>query len=324
MRSATHAAQASAAPALALAVPATLTPRKAAPVNLAPAMHPAQAFAAIARSCLYQLSANAPGALTAQDPEFIHLMRVALRRLRSAVKLFKEHLPAGFIERINPELRLLAGLLGEVRDWDVLLGQTLPRVLRATPDARAGSIERTLQAAIHPLREAQLTRLRRGLRARRYRVLIHDLAEIIAQLEGPKAALTRDCVDLAGFAAHHLKRASRKLRMPAASLEQMQSEERHQVRIAAKRLRYAVEAFVSLYTGKAARRYAEQLAQLQDALGILNDHAVALQRLATLDLPAATRSKVQRQLQTHEAPHLDDALTAYRALRKSRKFWKQG
>ncbi|MDB5805725.1 MAG: hypothetical protein JWN73_3047, partial [Betaproteobacteria bacterium] len=128
--------------------PAGLEPRKAAPAQLDAAMPPAQAFSAVLAAALFQLSANAPGALTSDNPEFIHQMRVALRRLRSALHLFRAYLPYDFVAEGGAELQWLAQLLGQARDYDVLVTQTLPRLLRAPAARRAGNTERALAAAL--------------------------------------------------------------------------------------------------------------------------------------------------------------------------------
>src|SRR5512134_61521 len=111
-------------------------PRKAGTVELAPETSVNEAFKAIVRSCLTQLQANEDGMLEGRDPEYLHQMRVALRRLRSALGMFRAVLSREALEPPAQELKWLAAGLGPARDWDVFMGETLPRV--AAPSGAAG------------------------------------------------------------------------------------------------------------------------------------------------------------------------------------------
>lgn len=300
-----------------------LTPRKASPVSLDAAMQPAQAFAAIAHGCAQQLAANAPGAVAANGEEYVHQMRVALRRLRSALRLFKQDLPLDFTERIAPELKWLGALLGELRDYDVLLTETLPGLLRENPQSRAGASERRIAAAVAPRHDAAMAKMRRALRSRRYTALLRDLADTCLRLQQMPAPGAGKRSPLRGFAADRLGRAQRKLHVTTDELSRMTPQERHRIRIAAKRLRYTVDFFSSLFPIRAAARYARHLADLQDALGKLNDQAVAGQLLASLELSPRARSAVRRRMQGQDETLLHDALHAHQHLLRQPHFWRK-
>lgn len=304
-----------------IVAPGPLAPRKAAPVQLTPKMHPAQAFAAVTDACIYQLAANAPGAITGDDPEFIHQMRVALRRLRSALRLFREHLPVDFVAAVDPELRWLAALLGTARDWDVLLEATLPRLLRPRGGARAGANERALLAAIAPRRATARNAVRKALRSRRYTALLHRLSDAVHTLQGNEALDAVAGLKLLAFAARHLGRAAKKLRAKPAELAAMHSTERHQFRIRAKRLRYAVDFFSALFDADKTRRYAKRLAELQDALGLLNDHAVARGHLAALKVEPQLALLVSSRIEAQDRALIAEAVEGYARLRKAAPFW---
>jgi len=304
------------------------SPYKAATMMLDPKMHPAQAFAAIAGACLAQLGSNSAGALEGEDPEYIHQMRVALRRLRSALRLFRPHLPVDFATRIGPELGWLTARLGTVRDWDVLLVETLPRLFRAGSNApvRAGSSEHRLAQAVRLQAAPQRRAAAAALRSRRYRALLQDLAGTIALMQvrpaGKAARGTARATRLLAYAASRLERADLKLRAAPADLHELNPAERHELRIAAKRLRYAVEFFVALFPPKHARRYAQVLADLQTALGTLNDEASALTLLETLPVPAATLASARRRLAACEAATLQEAQAAWTRLTDTPRFWR--
>lgn len=93
-----------------------------------------QAFQAIARNCMGHLQYNHFGFLIGEDVEYAHQMRVAMRRLRSAIGLFAKISPGIRDSDLIGEIRWLAGELGAARDWDVLLTETLPPVLEQVPD----------------------------------------------------------------------------------------------------------------------------------------------------------------------------------------------
>ena len=292
-------------------------PQKAAPVQLHPKMHPTQACGTIAQTCLAQLAANAAGVLASDDPEFIHQARVALRRLRSALRLFRPHLDVAFYARFDPELRWLAGLLGHARDWDVLASQTVPRILNPAGAQRAGAAERALAQAIAPRREQCRGAVRKALRSRRYRQLMRTGEAEFSALE----QLAPDDTRLRDFAAARLKRVAKKLHIKPRALHAMDAEKRHRVRIHAKRLRYAIDFFASLYKYKRVRRYEAPLGRLQDALGRLNDEAVALSLFAALPVTESALRALHAGLQAGTEDCLAEAEKALRKLADAEPFW---
>ncbi len=233
------------------------------------------AFRAIAWNCIGQLQDNQSRLREGYDPELIHQMRVAVRRLRSALNLFGAAVPGIKDAALTAELRWLVGELGPARDWDVFLGETLPTIVEALPqDAGLARLqqeadrlcqaarERACTAAASPRYHGLLLTLGRWL----WREPWRDTAEAagLAQLDQP----------LAAFAASMLARRHRQLCRRDRHLAQLNEEQRHALRIAAKKLRYAAGFFSGLYPRKASRRYLHALADLQDELGVLNDQAV--------------------------------------------------
>ena len=110
------------------------TPIKAATVALSAALPPFEAFRRIALSCLEHLQQNHHGALNSDDPEYIHQMRVATRRLRAALRLFAPVLPAGLADSLRLPFAALMTCLGRARDLDVLLAEIANPVLTALPN----------------------------------------------------------------------------------------------------------------------------------------------------------------------------------------------
>src|SRR5262245_28120308 len=96
-------------------------------------MTPAEAFRAVCGACVQHIEANRHGALAAADPEYLHQMRVAIRRMRTALEVFAEAVPDAVASPLQGELRWLSGALGQARDWDVFIAATLRPALSARP-----------------------------------------------------------------------------------------------------------------------------------------------------------------------------------------------
>ncbi|MBV9078188.1 MAG: CHAD domain-containing protein, partial [Methylobacteriaceae bacterium] len=250
---------------------------KAAPVVLRRGMTTAVAFQTVARSCLRQFRLNEP-LVRARSPEGLHQARVALRRLRSALSVFGPALADRRLPAIKSALRRVSGQLGEARNLDVYLAKTLgPASTRSPEDADLAAF----LAEVRAEREAVYERIQATLRSRRFRIFLLDcLAWIEA---GPwltaadaKLAAARDR-PVEDFAMDSLRRRRRKLKRAGRALALLGAPARHQVRIDAKKLRYASEFFGALAEGgKEKRRYVaftEALAALQEELGALNDAA---------------------------------------------------
>jgi CHAD domain-containing protein len=245
-------------------------------------------------------------------PRGVHQSRVALRRIRSLIKLFK---PADAAWATwSAELSLIAATLGTARDWDVFL-----------PGIAAGAL-----AALDG--DARLRRLARAAEAER-RLAYAALAETLAApawrrclLEGVRlvAPPAAGETPLPPFAARILRKRWKRLRRAGQEIEALDADALHELRLDAKRLRYAAEPFASLWPGKRARRFNRRLAALQEALGLANDAAVArglASKLAgrgaggfaigTITGFAAGRAEGSRLA----------AISAWEELARSRRFW---
>jgi triphosphatase len=221
--------------------------------------------------------ANAPAAHAGEAPEGTHQTRVALRRLRSALALFKDIAgPEG--AAASAGLKALATSLGPARDWDVFIGGRLAEILRAFPeDERITALAAAAQAS----REAAYVALRAALEAPGFRLLGLSLAALAAQpdtaADAPEAA--------SRFAVRALNRRLKRLLRHGEDLTPLPVAELHKLRIEAKRLRYAGEMFAPLFGRKKAKRFLSALAAVQEELGHLNDIAVAAGLLAEIAAP---------------------------------------
>lgn len=282
-----HASKAERGYALARLVPRT--PQKRLRIELDPAMPVAAAIRRIALACIAQLQANEAGFLAGRNPEYLHQMRIGLRRLRSCVSLVRTHVPPERITTLVAELRWLGRALNPARDWDVFMTETLPPLAHAFPEV-PGFV--ALGAHGTRLRRASNAAARETVRSTRYASLLLAMGSALARED--LAALTAGTGELNGpvgaFAAQLITRRDGKLRKRGTALREATPEARHAARIAAKRLRYAAEFFASLYPPKRVKRYIVALEDIQDTLGQLNDLATAERLLA--DNPGGIRHRL--------------------------------
>ncbi|MGE5515741.1 MAG: CHAD domain-containing protein [Bacteroidota bacterium] len=236
----------------------------------------AEAFRAIARNCLHHLLANQQALLDNGDGEAVHQMRVALRRLRSALKIFRPLVAGPQLQPLRDEIRWLLAQLGPARDSEVFLAEIIAPVVRRHPD-QAG-----LTALYEVWRQQcadDLAAARAAAGDRRFALLLLDLGAWVEA--GDWSANEAGRQRLAPFARRVLKRLARKLRKAGGkSLRPLSPPALHQVRIRGKQLRYAAEFFAPLEGKTATREALARLARLQDCLGQINDIAVAVPRLA--------------------------------------------
>jgi len=228
----------------------------------------------VLRTQVDALRAHEPGTRAGVDPEELHDMRVATRRLRAALRVFVEVLPPE-AEALRQEAGWLGRSLATVRDLDVQLAQLqewrvgLPEPDRAGLDALSNLVsEHRVQA------RAELLAV---LDSERYSQFVAS-AEHVLQIgsENPSPLLAE------AEAPRLIGRPYRKLRKSGDPLDaHSPSAELHALRIRAKRLRYAVEFVTPVYGGP-ARRFVSRVVGLQDLLGDHQDAHVASDRLRTM------------------------------------------
>lgn len=234
---------------------------------------PLAAYARIALSCLAHFESNEACAYEGADPEGVHQARVALRRWRSAASLFRDVLDEQD-RLLVQEIKWLASVLGPARDWDVFLGEVLAPMREAFPGDEA--LARLMRAA-EAQRAAAYDTARQSLRSRRATEVRLAAAErLFAILE---ASEDGDADTLRDFADAALHRRRRKVRHLGRELGRLDVPQLHELRILAKKARYASDFLGPLYERKLVRRHGRALAALQTALGGLNDAAVGLKLL---------------------------------------------
>ena len=233
-----------------------------------------QGFRTVVSNCVTQMQDNESGVMGSNDPESVHQMRIGMRRLHSALRLFDKWVP--FPEALQGELDWLAGALGAARDADVLADSTLVKVAEGC----------SKEAELAPLREAASTVARAKRRRAQSSVgsvrYSRMMLGVVAWLQGSRWHGSLNDSSREALAAPLDKRAAKilvqrhqKLLESAKGLKDGLPEELHRMRIAAKNARYAMEFFQGRHPTRRVERYIEGLTALQDALGWLNDAAVA-------------------------------------------------
>jgi triphosphatase len=238
------------------------------PTEIDASMTAGEVAFAILRRHFATMLAHEPGVRLGEDPEELHDMRVATRRLRAALKLYKKVLPRR-AEKYERDLRYFANALGEVRDLDVHLERC------------AGETQKEIVAALEQRRVEARRRMLEALDSNRYERFVSSFTGTLrrGRSPGPTGPILEEAPDL-------VLRRYKKVRKDVKALtEDSPPEDFHDLRKKGKRLRYALEPLRGIY-GKPAERMVDLLKDVQDDLGDNQDLVVAaksMEELATAD-----------------------------------------
>lgn len=255
-----------------------LPPRwyRAEPLSLPRACSVDQAMAAIFASCFEQWLGNHAAAIDGQDPEGVHQMRVGLRRLRSALSIFRDLIPKEQLGWLQPDAKQTINGLGDARDWDVFQQDLLPPVIAAHPHDRA---LRALRTRAKARRRRAHRATRKSLEGADYTRFVLRLGQWLEEQAWTKEQDARQtelgAIPIVDFATTLLGKRRDKVLARGEGFADLPVDERHELRIALKKLRYAVEFFSPLFDKRVVRPFLKSMKALQDDLGHLNDVAVA-------------------------------------------------
>jgi len=297
------------------------------PFDLKPDMTVEEGLQRIGRGCLTMLLRNEAAAL-ADVPEGVHQIRVGVRRLRSAVAAVKRMLPPEQFAWVSRDLKWVADVLGPARNWDVFSGsllapvrsalrthQDLEGLSRVTEQKRQAAHEGANAAIRSPRYTAALLNLSQWFASRSWRN--QPVAEPSALLMAPIGAVAP------GLIARRYKKAKKAIR----GLDELTPQQRHEVRIAVKKLRYTIEFLEDLFDTDKVAKFVGRLKPLQDDLGYENDVRVANELLADLpnsDDAAAIARAAGVALGWHDrglADHDRKLRKHVRRFRQERPFW---
>ena len=254
------------------------------------------------------------------DPKGIHQTRVAIRRLRAALRAFKAVLPYEGRKAFNGELRWFQQRTGPARDWHVFVDETLPRLKPRDVSAQEMAVLRKLAAQVGRARAEEASQL---LQSKRYTRLLLRFGRWIAELyEDNRAEVLQDPV--LAFARTTLRKTHRDLFKELERARPGVMEDMHKVRLRGKKARYAAEFFAALFEGDETQTYVETVEDLQDRLGAANDASVARLLVAELEygkLDPATIDGIQSWSSRRVTRCLDQARPTLQLLQSADKFW---
>jgi triphosphatase len=282
--------------------------------KLDPAWSVPQALRHVVHYSLTRLQTGERGVLATHDGKFVHRTRVALRRIRSALKLLGRTDESAAALRVG--LKGVARALADARDWDVLLEHTLPPII-VRAFGKQADVGRIVSEARHRRGDAHAW-AREALSSLRYRALMTELARWLALPAVPGEA----SATLKRFAARSIRKRHKRLLRDGSDLAGQTPLRRHRLRIDAKQLRYTVEFFESLFDREPARAYLRELVAIQDALGAINDCETAARLLARLRPSAEFALFTRERLAEHEKTNLAAAQAALARLEECEHFWR--
>jgi CHAD domain-containing protein len=254
------------------------------------------------------------------EPDAVHQMRVAARRLRSTLRSFRDVLAPEGARGLAAELHWLGGVLGAARDGEVQADHLEAGLRRAPVELRLGPVQARIQGHFASVRAAARTELLAALDSERYFSLLEDLD---ALLDAPPftTRAARPAADVLPAAARRARRQmDRRMRRAwRAAPGPARNEALHQARKSARRARYASEAMVPAIGGK-ARRFVRQMKRIQSVLGEHQDSVIA--REVTRDLGIAAHLAGENAF-SYGLLYEQDACDAERRQAQACRGWKQ-
>jgi inorganic triphosphatase YgiF len=215
--------------------------------------------------------------------EGVHQMRVAARRLRSAVATMKPMLPQEQYEWVSQELRWLANILADARNWDVLSSTLLAPVRNALPNRR-DLIE--LWSICERERQSAYQSADAAIRSRQYTAALLKLSLWFASCSWRNQPISQQSAllmaPISTVAPSLIGRRYKKVKKAADQFDELTPQQRHEFRIAVKKLRYTIEFLEDLFDSEEVAGFLQRLKPLQDDTGYANDVRVARELLADL------------------------------------------
>jgi CHAD domain-containing protein len=238
-------------------------------------------------------------ALDWKDPEGVHDMRVASRRLRSALRDFSPYIREQPLKTCAKQIREIAQCLGRVRDLDVSIA-TLEKLASRCPADVLPGIQRLIQERIRR-REPERNSLERIIAKERFEQLVSQFLQASRRATRPKVSKNKDNGNEPSFRETSreiiAKRADELERIGSTVFEPFRQKRLHRMRIAAKRVRYSIQLFAQCLPD-AVNAVVEPVARLQGNLGDLHDADVFIQELG-MQLTAGNRETVDSKLERH-------------------------
>ncbi|MBU1425932.1 MAG: CHAD domain-containing protein [Gammaproteobacteria bacterium] len=266
-------------------------------------------------ACLAHVQSNVPGALLKLDEEYLHQVRVGLRRLRVVLSVAQRVYSDAELAALKEQVAKLCVELGRSRDWDVFITQTLAPICTRLPE-HAGL--REVLNVSERARKQQHAGMENSLASQDFQRMLLRFGAWMqgAQTAGGEMALEQ-------FALRTLKKRGKLVARLGNTLSGEDAAQLHALRIACKKLRYSAEMFGSLFSESKTKEYVAVLAQLQDILGTLNDIAVAHRLLNELDNSARhdTLTLIRGWMEHDYAERVAEFGKAWKRFAGQKEFW---
>jgi triphosphatase len=264
---------------------------RAVPSRLEPTSSIEDVIGVIIGAALSQFLRNWPALLDADCAEAIHQMRVALRRLRAALRQFERAFPGSGFRMYRESAKRLSNALGPAREQDVLIALSKNGPLAAFPSEP--SIE-TLLSAFESQRRNAYSLAKEVIRAPETSRFVLELQAFVAsrgwrnKMDAEALRdLGRPAKEVASELLELLYQRARKL---GKNILTDEPEDRHRLRIVLQNLRYSSEFFISFYDAGRVKKFNKTVAVLQEALGAHNDSVSALRLIQQNVVASQTRA----------------------------------
>ncbi len=293
-------------------------PRKAQPLELSEKPRMRDTAWLVFSDALAQVRENLAGARASDDPEFVHQLRVGVRRLRTALRVFGKALDKQHSKHLRAELKWLFRELGALREYDVFLTE---HVLPLSAQHDLGDLQRTCTRE----RSRRLSLVQKALASARFASLLCALLDFETRI----TSSTEGDPKLVPFARKALERGLRRVHKRKAAIEAHDAHALHELRKVVKRLRYLCEFVQAVFPRRATHHFRKRLEGLQDVLGELNDVAVS-ERILARSLPRNASKTVKQRLREPVHAHLSaieakaraDFEQAWTKFAEAKPFWR--
>ncbi|MFP5361399.1 MAG: CHAD domain-containing protein [Thermoleophilia bacterium] len=251
-------------------------------IELEPGQRADTAAVAILRRLAEIIDANMPGTLADIDSEFLHDLRVAVRRSRALQRELRGVFAPGPLRRFREGFRELQVLTGPTRDLDVQLLEF--GELAAGLGGGAAADVAPLRRLLEQRRAAERRKMVAGLRSAETRALLEGWAAFLGGLvEAPQDDRPDAARPVADVAGERIGKVYRQMvKMGRAIGDDSPHEDLHELRKKGKELRYLLEFFASLYPSEVVKPMVSTLKALQDVLGRFQDREVQADQLRAL------------------------------------------
>lgn len=257
-------------------------------------------------------------AVRGDEPDAVHQMRIAVRKLRSTLRTFGKVIWSDDVRPVADELKWLGTELGGARDAEVLFGHLRSQVDALPAELVLGPIQARIQGHFAQVSAQAKDRLTKALRSKRYFRLLDRLDALVERPAlTPKAARPAEAVLPAAVRRSYRRTARRMDRAGRTAAGRKQDAALHGARRAAKRTRFAAEAVGPAF-GQPAARFARGFKKIQSTLGDHQDSVIARQVERELAIAAAQSTE---NAFSYGLLYQSDADASVRAVARGQRAW---